>query len=55
MCIRDSLGSDLDMAKLGAIHREIGLNEAIGVATQLFNGEIRGRVVVDVNLSLIHI
>ena len=43
------LGSDLNLDKLGAIRREIGLSETIGVATQLFNGEVRGRVVVDVN------
>ncbi len=43
------LGSDLDLAKLGAISREISLSEAIAVATQLFNGEVKGRVVVDVN------
>lgn len=43
------LGSDLDMAKLGTISREISLAEAIPVATQLFNGQVKGRVVVDVN------
>ena len=43
------LGTDLDLAKLGNISREIGMGEVLPVATQLLNGEIRGRVVVDVN------
>ena len=43
------LGRDLDMSKLGVISREIGLNEVIPVAGQLLNGEVKGRVVVDVN------
>lgn len=43
------LGRDLDMSKLGVISREIGLSEVIPVAGQLLNGEVRGRVVVDVN------
>ena len=43
------LGSDLDIAKLGMISKEIGLNDAISHASKLLNGEIKGRVVVDVN------
>ena len=43
------LGRDLDLAKLGVISREIGLSEVVPVATQLLNGEVKGRVVVDVN------
>jgi acrylyl-CoA reductase (NADPH) len=43
------LGMDLDLAKLGAISREIGLSEVVPVATQLLNGAVKGRVVVDVN------
>lgn len=43
------LGSDLDIEKLGVISREIGLSEAIPFATKLMNGEVKGRVVVDVN------
>lgn len=43
------LGNDLDIEKLGAISREIGLTEAIPFASKLINGEIKGRVVVDVN------
>ncbi len=43
------LGCDLDIEKLGAISREIGLSEAVPFATKLLNGEVKGRVVVDVN------
>jgi acrylyl-CoA reductase (NADPH) len=43
------LGSDLDIAKLGMISKEIGLTDALSYASKLLNGEIRGRVVVDVN------
>jgi len=43
------LGSDLDVEKLGKISREVGLDEAIPLASSLLNGEVRGRIVVDVN------
>jgi acrylyl-CoA reductase (NADPH) len=43
------LGTDLDLAKLGLITNEIGLSEAIPMATRLLDGQVRGRVVVDVN------
>jgi acrylyl-CoA reductase (NADPH) len=43
------LGSDLDVAKLAAISREVGLTDVIPLASKLLNGEVRGRVVVDVN------
>ena len=43
------LGLDLDPAKLDQIGHEITLAEAIPAATRLINGEIRGRVIVDVN------
>lgn len=43
------LGSDLDIEKLGIISRQVGLGEAIALADRLLNGEIRGRVIVDVN------
>jgi len=42
------LASDLDVSKLEAMTREIGLSQAIGVATELLQGKVRGRVVVDV-------
>ncbi|AEG02903.1 MDR family oxidoreductase [Methylomonas methanica] len=43
------LGSDLDISKLAAISNEIGLSEVMPLAARLLNGEVRGRVVVDVN------
>jgi acrylyl-CoA reductase (NADPH) len=56
MCPRDDrlvawqrLATDLDVAKLGEIGREASLAEAIPLASQLLSGEVRGRIVVDVN------
>lgn len=43
------LGTDLDASKLNLITNEIGLAEAIPMATRLIDGQIRGRVLVDVN------
>ena len=43
------LGKDLEIARLDAITREIGLSEAIAVARELLDGKVRGRVVVDVS------
>ncbi len=43
------LEQDLDLSKLNAIAHEIGLSSAIKTADQLLNGELRGRVIVDVN------
>lgn len=43
------LSRDLDIAKLETITHEIGLSEAIAVGTELLEGKVRGRVVVDVN------
>lgn len=43
------LGTDLDMSKLEMISNEISLSEAIPTALKLIKGEIRGRVIVDVN------
>jgi acrylyl-CoA reductase (NADPH) len=43
------LATDLDPPKLGQIGREVGLAEAIPLAHSLLQGEVRGRVVVDVN------
>jgi acrylyl-CoA reductase (NADPH) len=42
------LASDLDAAKLEDITHDIGLAQAIEVATELLQGQVRGRVVVDV-------
>jgi acrylyl-CoA reductase (NADPH) len=43
------LGSDLDVSKLATISKEVGLTEVLPLAPKLLNGEVRGRVVVDVN------
>lgn len=43
------LGTDLDTSKLNLIANEIGLADAIPVAAQLLDGQVRGRVIVDVN------
>ncbi|KAF1855613.1 hypothetical protein Lal_00001563 [Lupinus albus] len=45
----DRLARDLDLALLDEITREIGLEEALQVARELLDGQVRGRVVVDVN------
>lgn len=43
------LATDLDLAKLEKMTREVGLAEAIPLAASLLNGEVRGRIIVDVN------
>ncbi|MCB1867657.1 MAG: oxidoreductase, partial [Gammaproteobacteria bacterium] len=43
------LGTDLDISKLDMITNEIGLAEVIPMAEKLMDGQVRGRVVVDVN------
>lgn len=43
------LASDLDVAKLGKISRNVSLAESIPLADSILKGEVRGRVVVDVN------
>ncbi|MGE8149902.1 MDR family oxidoreductase [Pseudomonas vancouverensis] len=43
------LATDLDFALLPLISREIALSEAIDAAPRLLAGQLRGRVVVDVN------
>ncbi len=43
------LARDLDPGRLAAMTAEIGLAEAIPTAARLLAGEVRGRVVVDVN------
>ena len=44
-----TLAADLDPAKLEAMTREIRLAEAPEVAPQFLQGQVRGRIVVDVN------
>ena len=43
------LATDLDLDRLGRIGREVGLADAIPLADSLLKGEVRGRIVVDVN------
>jgi acrylyl-CoA reductase (NADPH) len=43
------LSTDLELGKLHTMVQEIELGQAIDVAAQLLQGQVRGRVVVDVN------
>lgn len=43
------LSTDLDLNKLGQIAEKIGLNDVLAMATKLLDGQVRGRVIVDVN------
>ena len=43
------LATDLDISKLSLITNEIGLDEVIPMASKLLDGQVRGRVVVNVN------
>ncbi|WP_233252095.1 hypothetical protein [Limnohabitans sp. 2KL-17] len=43
------LAQDLDTAQLERMTREVGLAEAIELGAQILAGQVRGRVVVDVN------
>ena len=43
------LAVDLDRARLGAMTREVGLEEVAGLAADILDGQVRGRVVVDVS------
>jgi acrylyl-CoA reductase (NADPH) len=43
------LGSDIDVTKLITISKEVSLTDVLPLASMLLNGEVRGRVVVDVN------
>jgi acrylyl-CoA reductase (NADPH) len=45
----ERLACDLDLAALDVIARDIGLSEAIAAASDLMEGKVRGRIVVDVN------
>jgi len=44
----ERLARDLDPAHLAAMTEEVGLSEAIPAAGRLMNGQVRGRLVVDV-------
>jgi acrylyl-CoA reductase (NADPH) len=43
------LTTDLELDKLGQIAEEIGLCDVVSTATRLLDGQVRGRVIVDVN------
>jgi len=43
------LARDLDISKLATISKEVGLTDLLPLASQMLHGEVRGRVVVDVN------
>lgn len=43
------LALDLDISKLPAISRVIGLADVLPMAERMLDGKVRGRVVVDVN------
>ena len=43
------LGQDLDVSKLATISTEVGLTEVLPLSSKLLDGQVRGRVVVDVN------
>lgn len=43
------LSTDLDLTKLGQIAEEIGLDDVIATATKLLDGQVRGRLIVDVH------
>jgi acrylyl-CoA reductase (NADPH) len=45
----DRLSRDLDVSLLELIVREIALEDAIGAASELLDGKVRGRIVVNVN------
>ncbi|WP_404863031.1 MDR family oxidoreductase [Georhizobium sp. MAB10] len=45
------IAKDLDMEKLKAISKTIGFEDIIGAATDILDGKIRGRVVVDMTTS----
>ncbi|WP_373077616.1 MDR family oxidoreductase [Zhongshania sp.] len=45
----ERLARDLDVEVLELIVKDISLSDAVGVATQMMEGTLRGRVVVDVN------
>jgi acrylyl-CoA reductase (NADPH) len=49
MAAWDRLARDLDVRALDAIGQEIALPDAIAAASQLLDGKVRGRIVVDVN------
>lgn len=45
----ECLARDLDVAKIEAVTQVLGLDDAIPTADRILSGQIRGRVVIDVN------
>jgi acrylyl-CoA reductase (NADPH) len=45
----EALATTLDRQQLAAITKEIGLGDAIGAASEILAGQVRGRLVVNVN------
>jgi acrylyl-CoA reductase (NADPH) len=45
----ESLARTLDRRQLAGITKEIGLKDAVGAASELLAGQVRGRLVVNVN------
>jgi acrylyl-CoA reductase (NADPH) len=43
------IATDLDMSKLQALTTEIGFDDIIQTATDIVDGKVRGRVIVDIN------
>ena len=43
------LATDMDLAKLDSLTQEIGLEEAVAAGARILAGQVRGRLVVDVN------
>jgi len=43
------LGTDLDVSKLTTISQEVSLTDVLQLSAKLLDGQVRGRVVVDVN------
>jgi len=43
------IATDLDMSKLAALTTEIGFGDIIQTATDIVDGKVRGRVIVDIN------
>jgi acrylyl-CoA reductase (NADPH) len=45
----EALANTLDRQRLAAITKEVGLKDAVGAASDILAGRVRGRLVVDVN------
>ncbi len=43
------LATDIDLAKLDQLTQEISLQEAVAAGSRILAGQVRGRLVVDVN------